>query len=105
MRPAWLIRSGRSLAALLLLATLVVGEVADACHHLGDAGCASESTGGPERDDHCTCANLHAVSLAAVAPIAAAPIALPREFTPATPAQAPVARTACAAPPRAPPIA
>lgn len=105
MRPTWLIRSGRSLAALILLATLVVGEVADARHHLADAGCASESAGGPERDDHCTCANLHAVSLAAAAPIAAAPLALSREFTPATPTQAPVAHAACATPPRAPPIA
>lgn len=100
----WFARSGRALAALLLLATLVAGEVADAHHHLEDTGCAAESSGGPERDDHCTCANLHAVSLAAPAPVAVAPVALEREFEASAPAQAPTAQARCAAPPRAPPI-
>lgn len=100
----WFARSGRALAALLLLATLVAGEVADAHHHLEDTGCAAESSGGPERDDHCTCANLHAVSLAAAAPVACAPVALERAYQAHTPAQAPASRVHCAAPPRAPPI-
>lgn len=100
----WFARSGRALAALLLLATLVAGEVADAHHHLEDTGCAAESSGGPERDDHCTCANLHVVSLAAPAPVAQAPVALAREFEAATSVQAPFARARSTAPPRAPPI-
>ena len=100
----WFARSGRALAALLLLATLVAGEVADAQHHLEDTGCAGESSGGPERDDHCTCANLHAVSLAAPAPVAHAPVALERDDLTAAPAQAPVAPLRRSAPPRAPPV-
>lgn len=100
----WFARSGRALAALLLLATLVAGEVADAHHHLEDTGCAAESSGGPERDDHCTCANLHAVSLAAPATVAQEPLALEREYLALEPAQAPLTGARCAAPPRAPPI-
>lgn len=100
----WFARTGRALAALLLLATLVAGEVADARHHLSDTDCSSESSGGPERDDHCTCANLHAVSLTAPAPVTQAPLPLEREYTPLAPAKAASAFAASASSPRAPPI-
>jgi len=95
-----LFRNGRALTAMLLLTTFVVGEVADARHHLSERGCAADAAG---RDDNCTCASLHA------APLASEPLAQPapveREIafaTVAVPSQ-PVARTACAASPRAPP--
>ena len=93
-------RPGRELLALLLLATLAVGEVADARHHLSEHGCAAD-TGG--RDDNCTCASLHAVSLATDAPTQAAPVELERQFAPVTIALAPTARAILGAAPRAPP--
>ncbi len=82
----WFVRPGRALAALILLATLIAGEAADARHHLLDASCAGEASGAPAREGHCTCANLHAVSLAAAAPVALAPVVLDREFVAVTPA-------------------
>jgi hypothetical protein len=100
----WFACSGRALAALVLLATLVAGEVADAHHHLEDTACTAESSGGPERDDHCTCANLHAVSLAEPASLAHAPVALEREFTAFAPVRVPADQVRSTAPPRAPPI-
>jgi hypothetical protein len=93
-------RPGRELLALLLLTTLVVGEVADARHHLSEHGCAAD-TGG--RDDNCTCASLHAVSLASDLPAQAAPVELERQFMPVAIALAPTARAIISAAPRAPP--
>jgi hypothetical protein len=95
-----LFRPSRALAAILLLASLVAGEVADARHHLSEQGCAADSGG---RDDNCTCASLHAASLAGDLPVQAAPIELEREFTAAALALAPTAHAVICAAPRAPP--
>lgn len=95
-----LFRPRRGLAALLLLASLLAGEVADARHHLADQGCAADTRG---RDDNCTCASLHAVSLAHDVPVQAAPIELEREFALTALALPPVARAVISAAPRAPP--
>ncbi len=56
-----LLHTPRALGALLLLATLVTGEVADARHHLAREGCATEEHGARKSD--CACAALHAVAL------------------------------------------
>ena len=96
------LRPGRVFLALLLLTIFVVGEVADARHHLSEHGCAAD-TGG--RDDNCTCASLHAVSLASDAPVQAAPVELVRQFDFVAIAQAPIARAVISAAPRAPPRA
>ena len=95
-----LFRPGRSLTALLLLAALVAGELADARHHLSEVGCAADSGG---RDDNCTCASLHAGSLAGDLPVQATPVELEREFVPTAMALAPTARAVIGAAPRAPP--
>ena len=68
------LRHGRALAALILLATLVVGEVADARHHLAESGCASEHTEGPRRDDCCACTSLHVAPLATPGLVLVAPL-------------------------------
>jgi len=91
---------GREFLALLLLATLVVGEVADTRHHLSERGCAADAGG---RDDNCTCASLHAVSLAREAPAQLAPVELEREVAPTAIALAPTACAIISAAPRAPP--
>ena len=90
----------RALAALLLLASLIVGQVADARHHLSDQGCPADSG---RHVDHCTCTSMHAVPLASEAPAQVAPVELEREVTPAAIAQAPIARAVISAAPRAPP--
>ena len=95
-----LFRPRRSLAALLLLASLFVGQVADARHHLSDQGCPAD-TGG--RADHCICTSMHAVSLASVAPVELAPVELERDVAPAAIALAPTACAILSAAPRAPP--
>ena len=95
-----LFRPGRSLAALLLLGSLLAGQAADARHHLSDRGCPAD-TGGLDR--HCTCASLHAVSLASEAPAALAPVELEREAARVAIAMAPLARAVISAAPRAPP--
>jgi len=95
-----LFRNARALAGVLLLATLVVGEVADARHHLSERGCAADAAG---RDDNCTCASLHAAPLASEPLAQPAPIEHEIAFATVTVASLPVARTACAASPRAPP--
>src|SRR6185369_17540721 len=59
-----LFRTGRSLAALLLLAAFTAGGVADARHHLSEQGCAADRGG---RADHCVCAGLHAAPFASAA--------------------------------------
>ena len=105
--PVWLMRfpghwfrSGRALAAVLLLSARIAGEVADARHHLSEHGCASDSGG---RDDNCTCANLHAVSFADPVPVASAPLEHAGDFTPLAAVRAPRTRAATHASPRAPP--
>ena len=95
-----LFRPGRTLAATLLLASLVAGQMADARHHLSDQGCAAD-TGG--RADNCTCASLHAVSLVGEPSGQAPPIELEREFGPAALTLPPLARAVISAAPRAPP--
>ena len=75
MRPwSLLIRSGRALAALVLLVTLVTGEWADARHHMADSGCGEHhgTTPSPVRDD-CTCTGLHVTTVSEAAPAVAAP--------------------------------
>ena len=95
-----LFRPERALAALLLLASLLVGQVADARHHLSDHGCPGD-TGG--RADHCACASLHAVSLADEAPAQWAPVEMERDLARAANGLAPIARAVISAAPRAPP--
>jgi hypothetical protein len=97
-----LLRHGRVLAALLLLATFVAGEVADARHHLSEHGCAADAGPG-RRDDNCTCASLHAAPLAGHAPVALAP-AETHDGAPAIlVALTPRREVVVAAAPRAPP--
>jgi hypothetical protein len=95
-----LFRPGRPLTALLLLAALVAGQVADARHHLSEVGCAADNGG---RADNCTCASLHAGSLAGDAPVQATPVEIEREFAPTALALAPTTCAVIAAAPRAPP--
>lgn len=68
------LRHSRAFAALLLLATLVVGEVADAHHHLSETGCASEHSQDARRDDCCACSSLHMAPLASPGPVLLAPL-------------------------------
>jgi hypothetical protein len=98
-----LIRDPRALGALLLLSLFAAGEVADARHHLADHGCATDTHAPGQRDDHCTCAGLHALPLGAHAFTDPAPAAQEREFTPATAVTAPRAQRGAEASPRAPP--
>jgi hypothetical protein len=93
-------RPGRAFLALLLLTTLVVGEVADARHHLSEQGCAADTAGRP---DNCTCASLHALPLGGAAPLQCAPVELTREFAVITRALAPRPQVVTGASPRAPP--
>lgn len=95
-----LFRNGRALSAVLLLTTLVVGEVADARHHLSEHGCVADATG---RDDNCTCASLHVMSLAGEPLAQPAPVEREIAFATVAVASLPIARPACAASPRAPP--
>ena len=73
----WLFRSGRAVAGLLLLASLVVGDMADTRHHLSEQGCTTDSHGA-SREENCTCAGLHAAPLTGHAPVALAPVAIER---------------------------
>ena len=98
----WLSRSGHAVAGLWLLATLVVGEVADTRHHLSEHGCAAD-THTPGRDDNCTCAGLHAAPLAGHAPVALAPVAVERELAVADATSHPSRHGVPSAAPRAPP--
>jgi hypothetical protein len=95
-----LFRSGRSLAALLLLTAFTVGAAADARHHLSERGCAADRGG---REDHCVCASLHAAPFASETVTQVLPVECERTVTPLAEALAPVARAATAASPRAPP--
>ena len=97
----WLLRTPRALGALLLLATLVTGEVADARHHLAPEGCSSEHHGG--RADHCTCAALHAITLGVDLAASPAPAVEESMFAPVAGAIAFRERRGAQAAPRAPP--
>ncbi len=80
-----LFRTGRALAALMLLTTLVVGEVADARHHLSEH------------------ASLHVTSPASDGVTQATPVECENTIAAAAIAFSPPARAARAAAPRAPP--
>jgi len=95
-----LFRTGRALAALMLLTTLVVGEVADARHHLSEHGCPADRGG---RDDQCTCASLHVTSLASDGVTQATPVECESAAAFVAFATGPLIPVACAAAPRAPP--
>ena len=94
-----LFRSGRSLAALLLLAAFTVGAAADARHHLSEQGCPADRGGA----DHCVCASMHAAPLGSEPLAQPAPVELEREFAPTAAALAPAGRTLRGAAPRGPP--
>jgi hypothetical protein len=95
-----LFRSGRSLAALLLLAAFTAGGVADARHHLSEQGCAADRGG---RADHCVCASMHAAPLGSEPIAQPVPVEFEREFAPTAAALAPAGRTLRGAAPRGPP--
>jgi len=95
-----LFRSGRALAALLLLTVFTAGAAADARHHLSEQGCAADRSGRP---DHCVCASLHAAPFASESVTQVQPVECERTVTPVAEALAPIARAATAAAPRAPP--
>jgi hypothetical protein len=95
-----LFRSGRALAALLLLTAFTVGSAADARHHLSERGCAADRGG---REDHCVCASLHAAPFASETVSQVLPVECERTITPVAEALAPITRAATAAAPRAPP--
>ena len=97
----WLLRTPRALGALLLLATLVTGEVADARHHLAREGCAAEEHGGRKSD--CTCAALHAVALGVELAADLAPAITDEAFAPVANAIAHREHRGAEAAPRAPP--
>ena len=95
-----LFRSGRSLAALVLLTAFAVGAAVDARHHLSEHGCAADQGG---RADHCVCAGLHAAPFASEPVAQVTPVECEREAVPDARALAPVAPAAPSAAPRAPP--
>ena len=98
----WLSRSGRAVAGLLLLATLVAGETADTRHHLAEHGCATDAHSA-ERDDNCTCAGLHAAPMAGHAPVLLAQVTTERHATVASVSARPSRHGVSNAAPRAPP--
>jgi len=95
-----LFRSGRALAALLLLTAFTAGAAADVRHHLSEGGCAADRGG---REDHCVCTGLHAAPFASEPITQATPIEGEREFAPIAAVLAPVVRAIRGAAPRAPP--
>ena len=99
-RLRMLFRSGRALAASLLLVAFAAGAAADLRHHLSEQGCAADRGG---RADHCVCASLHAAPFATEAVTQATPVMCERAFVPVARAFAPAMRAAHAASPRAPP--
>lgn len=101
----WLLRSGRALAALLLLTTLVVGEVADARHHLSETGCASDHAEGPQRDDSCACISLHFAPVATPGTGFIAPIPVEVQLVARPEGQAVALQAVGPAAPRGPPVA
>jgi len=103
--PVWLLRSGRALAALLLLTTLVVGEVADARHHLSETGCASDHARGPGRDDCCACTSLHVAPLTSPSPVLMAPVVVEARAIVCSREHTLVVRSCGPDAPRGPPVA
>lgn len=95
-----LIRSGRSLAAVLLLAAFAGGAAADTWHHLSEQGCVADRGG---REDHCVCTGLHAAPFASEPVTQATPVECERTFAAVAQVLAPVTCAAHAAAPRAPP--
>ena len=91
------------MGALVLLATLVGGEVADARHHVTEETCAAESHSPAGREENCTCAALHAVPMGIELAAIQAPIAQEREFAPDAIAAAHREHRGTEAAPRAPP--
>ena len=95
-----LFRSGRALAALLLLTAFTVGAAADARHHLSERGCAADRGG---REGHCVCAGLHGAPIASEPLAQPAPVEREREFAPIALTLAPAIGAIRGAAPRAPP--
>ena len=98
-----LLHTPRAFGALILLATLVGGEVADARHHVTEEACAAESHAPGNREENCTCAALHAVPIGVVLAAIQAPIGEEREFAPDATAAAHREHRGTEAAPRAPP--
>lgn len=98
-----LIRDPRALGALLMLALFAAGEIADARHHLADHGCATDTHAPGQRDDHCTCAGLHAFPFGTHGLADPTPVEQDSEFAPAAASAAPRAHRGAEASPRAPP--
>ena len=98
----WLLRTPRALGALLLLATLVAGEVADARHHLSKDGCSTEEHARGRRSD-CTCAALHAVTLGIELAANLAPAVSDEAFAPVAVATVHREHRGAESAPRAPP--
>jgi len=97
-----LLRPGRLVAALLLLAAFAAGSAADLRHHLDAQGCAADAAPGG-RDEHCTCAGLHAAPLAGHAPVLLTAVTVERGHTPLAAHEAPHRHGEAHAAPRAPP--
>lgn len=100
-----LFRDPRAMGALLLLAVFAAGEIADAQHHLEDVGCVADTHEPGQRDDHCTCAGLHALPLGDHALADPTPVVQERAYAPVAATLAPRAHRGAEAAPRAPPRA
>jgi hypothetical protein len=100
--PGLLARSNaaRTLRALLLLGTLVLGAAFHVAHHLADPGCDN----GTERAQHfCGCSGLHASTLVAAEQAAPVPVGVAWRVFVAPGTGIPAAATFALASPRAPP--
>jgi hypothetical protein len=93
----------RSLAALTLLGTLLLGSACHAWHHFTDPDCGATGTKGSQ--PCASCSALHGGSIATEPEVARAPDIRPTAEAPATPLAVPVAAIVRAAPPRGPPSA
>lgn len=90
----------RPLAALLLLATLVLGGVFHEWHHLQDPGCGTQQE---ESHHFCACSGMHASSLVATVVATPSPVTFDVRIEPAPARLAPIGASADLASPRAPP--
>jgi hypothetical protein len=90
----------RPFAALMLLATLIVGAAFHEWHHLQDPGCGTRT----EASRHfCPCAGLHASAIGSDATVTPSPVAVVSRIA-APPAASPrLAERVRSASPRAPP--
>ena len=66
-------RVNRPLAALLLLATLVLGAAFHELHHLQDPGCGTRTE---DANHFCPCSGLHASAIASHVAVAPSPVAV-----------------------------